>query len=579
MVFKKHIGSYIGLVLFAASCLLCIFMYAKEFFTVIAGDEKSALFACAYAVALIIITLIIALILRKLSKALYLKKNKAALKAERGTLNWDSISIALSVIIFGAGAFAAFFSRENGKELNFRLFSAFLMIIAIRTLGGRLCSVISGAVMLFFPVCTSVSHETETMFWLIASAGMLAAAMYARYSSDPDLNYHMVLKISISIFSGFFTGVFLGWESGLIFLLLIPLFSLGLRRVSLARSIVFFITYLISAIFGFLICTGGDYKPFLEFLSGTFRALPNREITDVLLFLSLSSACLLSVWAFILGKNYERVVLWMFLAAYAQYAAVCVQRNDLNMQGFAVFMMCILITSSVSSLLTSYNMEMAIERILGAKITNNKADKVPKAEDKEDAKTDAVDKEKEKDKESENTVFSKEDLTDSKKKVETDNGSEYRRDENMASVKGEGELEIINIRDEKESLVPEGMVLPQAEEDETPRDLPGFAKDRSVIKLKKLCKDLGLEAYDMEGIVNSFLKEDSISPEDIDALIDNVYGAMRSGKLEEIFEAAIKDLKKINSENPDTASDIDEHSSTVKYKFDIDISEEDDFDI
>ena len=57
MVFKKHIGSYLGVVLFTSFCLLHIYMYAVEFFIVIAGHERSGLFACFYAAAVIAITL------------------------------------------------------------------------------------------------------------------------------------------------------------------------------------------------------------------------------------------------------------------------------------------------------------------------------------------------------------------------------------------------------------------------------------------------------------------------------------------------------------------------------------------
>ena len=680
MTFKKTIPSYLLHLAFTVLASVYVYIYAYDFFITL-GDDAS-LNSGLYLLVLLVAFALTAYFLHQFSKLLFKKRPH---KEQHLFVVWKRVSLVLTLILLFVGGCWCVYLAENvsaSETVLFRLihipdaayedyrtelyavFMRFLLGIfgdsaekafliqaglylaaviflslSVRILAGRLAAMLSAIFMLFVPLFTGFlgSINSEVVFWLMLAAGLFAVALFASFAGNEGAGNSTVLCILVSLFSGFLTGMLVGWDVGLVFLLLFPFFLFFRGGIKPLRFLPQFLIYLCTAGVGFFVSTRGSIQGVIDFVSQIGFVLPFPIMTHTVMYFVISSLTLIAVFAFFAGRYFERVLVWMMIALYAMYIANQVTVSGVSFPGFAVLVMLILIGDSYSSLLISAAREKEEEELI-ARLEEEekdwrrkkrfgtggqekkKANAVKKAEVVESQNAAVADApaeaEKPEDTEAPAKAEKPEDMeapADEEKHEDTETPAEEEKtaeadlpdEENQVSNHDNAEEEPVATIEElggEVLYIPNGMVLPLDDEE----------ADTALREVPLSVPDIGKLHLDRTGENKSSMQDEDISRED-EALLEEVgatiaanhlieevggeaaalkliedYNANAETNAEAVAEAAAETAAEIAPDDEVlNAADIDTKESTlvfekdsdVDFDFDLPLVEGDDFDI
>ena len=233
------------------------------------------------------------------------------------------------------------------------LIAAAFVFFALWFLGGRLSAVIATAGMLFLPVFPDAKTPTDAvMFWLMFGAGLLVGAVFLRYAKEPDEEYPLYMKLMISVFTGLLVGIIIGWDAGLIMLLLPVGFVFFLEKVKPKKVLPLAGAFLAAVIAGFFVSVASLSTWAKYYFSDVTLRMPIvKESFTALIFLT-AALSLLAIAVFFCLKKKEHVTYLMLFAAFAMWFASQMTLSGVYAAGFPVLLFLALFGAGLEGLLS-----------------------------------------------------------------------------------------------------------------------------------------------------------------------------------------------------------------------------------
>ena len=423
MNFEKKIPGYVVTALFALSGILYLGAYAHAMFANMASGQ----------VPLMLVITLLAIALAALISFLCLyvngKTHKTVAEEMTGKIKWQRIfliaSIAVGVLgflfriiqivaaddlqenaIYRAALNGAYSDDSSGGirvQLYITILSAMIkpfgaglkttlvmqtilylvaaafVFFAVWFLCGRLSAVIATAGMLFLPVFPDAKTPSDTvMFWLMLGAGLLVGAVFLRYAKEPADEYPLYMKLMISVFTGLLVGIIIGWDGGLLLLLLpvVYVFFTGmpapLKALPLAGA------FFGATVAGFFVSVASLSTWAKYYFSDVALRLPLvKESYTVLVFL-VAALSLLGISAFFCLKKHESVTYMMLFGIFAMWIAAQMTLSGVYAAGFPVLIFLALFGTGLEGLLSAESRD--ILKTAGAKVKKKPSAKKANAE-------------------------------------------------------------------------------------------------------------------------------------------------------------------------------------------------------
>ena len=241
------------------------------------------------------------------------------------------------------------------------------VFFALWFLSGRLSAVIAAAGMLFLPVFPdSVTPSDAVMFWLMFGAGLLVGAVFLRYAKAPDDEYPLYMKLMISVFTGLLVGIIIGWDAGLLFLLLPVVYVFFAGEAKPVKMLPLAGAFLGATVAGFFVSVASLSTWAKYYFSDVTARLPVVKESYTLLIFLVAALSLLGIAVFFCIKKHDNVTYLMLFAIFAMWIASQMTLSGVYAAGFPVLLFLALFGAGVEGLLSPESRE--ILKTAGAKV-------------------------------------------------------------------------------------------------------------------------------------------------------------------------------------------------------------------